>query len=134
MRSSTAARCTHVPLLGDVAAGTGVLAAENIEETMPLPEDLTGDGQLFMLRVRGDSMIDAGIFDRDYVVVRQQPTAENGDVVVAGIPGEEATVKTYLAKKGKVVLRPSNAALEDMVFAPGEVTIYGKVVTVLRRL
>ncbi len=112
----------------------GVLAAENIEETMPLPEDLTGDGQLFMLRVRGDSMIDAGIFDRDYVVVRQQPTAENGDIVVAGIPGEEATVKTYLAKKGKIVLRPSNPALEDMVFAPGEVTIYGKVVTVLRRL
>ena len=88
----------HVPLVGDVAAGTGVLAAENIEETMPLPEDLTGDGQLFMLRVRGDSMIEAGIFDRDYVVVRQQPTADNGDIVVAGIPGEEATVKTYLAR------------------------------------
>ena len=84
----------HVPLVGDVAAGTGVLAAENIEETMPLPEDLTGDGQLFMLRVRGDSMIEAGILDRDYVVVRQQATADNGDVVVAGIPGEEATVKT----------------------------------------
>ena len=124
----------HVPLLGDVAAGTGVLAAENIEETMPLPEDLTGDGQLFMLRVRGDSMIDAGIFDRDYVVVRQQPNATNGDIVVAGIPGEEATVKTYLAKNGKIILRPSNPALEDMVFKPSEITIYGKVVTVMRRL
>ena len=124
----------HVPLLGDVAAGTGVLAAENIEETMPLPEDLTGDGQLFMLRVRGDSMIDAGIFDRDYVVVRQQPSADNGDIVVAGIPGEEATVKTYLAKKGKIILRPSNPTLEDMVFDPSEVTVYGKVVTVMRRL
>ena len=96
----------HVPLVGDVAAGTGTLAAENIEETMPLPEDLTGDGQLFMLRVRGESMIDAGIFDRDYVVVRQQDTAENGDIVVAGIPGEEATVKTFLRKRGKIILRP----------------------------
>src|SRR6478736_7105881 len=106
----------HVPLLGDVAAGTGVLAAENVEETMPLPEDLTGDGQLFMLRVRGDSMIDAGIFDRDYVVVRQQDSADNGDIVVAGIPGEEATVKTFLSKRGKIILRPANPALEDMVF------------------
>jgi repressor LexA len=124
----------HVPLVGDVAAGTGTLAAENIEETMPLPEDLTGDGQLFMLRVRGDSMIDVGIFDRDYVVVRQQDTADNGDIVVAGIPGEEATVKTLLRKRGKIVLRPANEALEDMVFDPDEVTLYGKVVTVLRRL
>jgi repressor LexA len=124
----------HVPLVGDVAAGTGTLAAENIEETMPLPEDLTGDGQLFMLRVRGDSMIDVGIFDKDYVVVRQQDTADNGEIVVAGIPGEEATVKTFLRKRGKVVLRPANDALEDMVFDPDEVTLYGKVVTVLRRL
>jgi repressor LexA len=124
----------HVPLLGDVAAGTGVLAAENFEETLPLPEDFTGDGQLFMLRVRGDSMIDAGILDRDYVVVRQQDTADNGDIIVAGIPGEEATVKTFLRKRGKIVLRPSNPALEDMVFDPTEVTIFGKVVTVLRRL
>jgi repressor LexA len=124
----------HVPLVGDVAAGTGTLAAENIEETMPLPEDLTGDGQLFMLRVRGDSMIDVGIFDKDYVVVRQQDTADNGDIVVAGIPGEEATVKTFLRKRGKVILRPANEALEDMVFDPDEITLYGKVVTVLRRL
>ncbi len=124
----------HVPLVGDVAAGTGVLAAENIEQTMPLPADLTGDGTLFMLRVRGDSMIEAGIFDRDYVVIREQKTAENGDIVVAGIPGEEATVKTYLAKRGKIILRPANAALEDMIFEPRDVAVYGKVVTVLRRL
>ncbi|MGZ6968587.1 MAG: transcriptional repressor LexA [Acidimicrobiia bacterium] len=124
----------HVPLVGDVAAGTGTLAAENIEETMPLPEDLTGDGQLFMLRVRGESMIDAGILDRDFVVVRQQDNAENGDIVVAGIPGDEATVKTFLRKRGKVVLRPANEVLEDMVFDPAEITIYGKVVTVLRKL
>ena len=125
----------HVPLVGDVAAGTGVLAAENIEETLPLPEDFTGrSGDLFMVRVRGDSMIDAGILDGDYVVARQQATADPGDTVIAGIPGEEGTVKTYLRRRGKVVLRPENADLDEMVFAPDDVTLYGKVVTVLRRL
>ena len=123
----------HVPLVGDVAAGTGVLAAENIEETLPVPEDFTGDGDLFMLRVRGDSMIDAGILDGDYVVVRQQDEARNGEIVVAGIPGEEATVKTYLRRRNKVVLRPENATMDEMVFDPSEVTIYGKVVSLLRR-
>jgi repressor LexA len=124
----------HIPLVGEVAAGTDVLAHENIEELLPLPEDFTGDGQLFMLRVRGDSMIDAGILDGDYVVVRQQPTAEKGEIVVAGIPGEEATVKTYTRKGDKVVLLPSNPRLEPMVFDPSEVEIFGRVVTVLRRL
>jgi repressor LexA len=124
----------HVPLVGDVAAGTNVLAQENVEELLPLPEDFTGTGQLFMLRVRGDSMIDAGILDGDYVVVRQQEEAERGDIVVAGIPGEEATVKTYSRKGGKVVLVPANARLEPMVFDPDDVTVFGKVVTVLRRL
>ncbi len=84
----------HVPLVGDVAAGTDVLAQENIEETLPLPADFTGEGDLFMLRVRGDSMIEAAIVDGDYVVCRAQGTAENGDIVVAGIPDDEATVKT----------------------------------------
>jgi repressor LexA len=124
----------HVPLVGDVAAGTGVLAAENIEETLPVPEDLTGDGDLFMLRVRGDSMIEVGIFDGDYVVVRSQPTAENGEIVVAGIPGEEATVKTFLRRRNKLVLRPENPTMDEMVFDPNDVTVYGRVVTVLRRL
>ena len=124
----------HVPLVGDVAAGTGVLAAENIEETLPLPEDFTGDGQLFMLRVRGESMIDAGILDGDYVVVRQQDTADNGDIVVAGIPGEEATVKTFLRKRGKIILRPGQRGARGHGVRPAEITIYGKVVTVLRRL
>ena len=124
----------HVPLVGDVAAGTGVLAAEHIEETLPLPEDFTGDGNLFMLQVRGDSMVEAGILDGDYVVVRQQPSADPGDTVVAGIPGEEATVKTYLQRRNKIVLRPENPRLEEMVFEPEDVTIYGKVVSLLRRL
>ena len=124
----------HVPLVGDVAAGTGVLAAENIEETMPVPEDLTGAGDLFMLRVRGDSMLEGGIFDGDYVVVRSQPTAESGEIVVAGIPGEEATIKTFVRRRNKIVLRPENSSMEEMIFDPAEITIYGKVVTVLRRL
>lgn len=124
----------HVPLVGDVAAGTDVLAQENLEEVLPLPEDFTGSGQLFMLRVRGDSMVDAGILDGDYVVVRQQPEVEPGDVVVAGIPGQEGTVKTWGRRGSKVVLTPANPRLQPMVLDPGDVTLYGKVVTVLRRL
>lgn len=124
----------HVPLVGDVAAGTGVLAAENIEEMVPLPEDFTGDGELYMLRVRGDSMVEAGILDGDHVVVRHQATADPGDVVVAGIPGEEATVKTLGRGRGKVVLRPANSTMEPMTFEPGDVEIFGRVVTVMRRL
>jgi repressor LexA len=124
----------HVPLLGDVAAGTDVLAHENVEELLPLPEDFTGPGNVFMLRVRGESMIDAGIFDGDYVVVRQQPEAEKGEIVVAGIPGEEATVKTFTRKGNKVVLLPANERFSPMEFDPAEVTIFGKVVTVLRKL
>jgi len=91
--------------------------------------------QTVLVRVRGDSMIDAGIFDGDYVVSRQQSEARKGDVVVAGIPGDEATVKTYNGRKGnKVWLEPANPRLKTMEFDAGDVTIYGKVVTVLRRL
>lgn len=124
----------HVPLVGDVAAGTDVLAHENVEEVVPLPADLTGDGELFMLRVRGDSMIEAGILDGDFVVARAQAQAEPGDVVVAGIPGEEATVKTWALDGDQVVLVPANAALEPMVFDPADVAVYGRVVTVMRKL
>ena len=124
----------HVPLVGDVAAGTDVLAQENIEETLPLPADFTGEGDLFMLRVRGDSMIEAAIVDGDYVVCRAQTTADNGDIVVAGIPGDEATVKTYRRKGSTVTLLPSNARLSPMEFDADDVSVFGKVVTVLRRL
>jgi repressor LexA len=123
----------NVPLVGDVAAGTDVLAQENVEELFPLPSDFTGDGDLFMLRVRGDSMIDAGILDGDYVVCRQQSTASNGEIVVAGIPGDEATVKTYERSGGSVKLIPHNQRLTPMVFDTSEVTVFGRVVTVLRR-
>jgi len=124
----------HIPLVGDVAAGTGVLAVEQVEELVPVPEDLTGDGELFMLRVRGESMIDAGIFDGDFVVVRVQSDADNGDIVVAGIPGEEATVKTFLRKRNKIVLRPANEAMDDLVFDGDDVRVYGKVVMLQRRI
>lgn len=124
----------HVPLVGDVAAGTDVLAQENVEDLIPLPTDFTGEGELFMLRVRGESMIDAGILDGDFVVARQQRVADNGDIVVAGIPGEEATVKTFKKSGNKITLVPSNPRMKPMEFASDEVTIYGKVVTVMRRL
>ena len=124
----------HVPLIGDVAAGTGVLAQENVEDLIPLPTDFTGEGELFMLRVRGESMVDAGILDGDFVVARQQKVADNGDIVVAGIPGEEATVKTFKKSGNKIILVPSNLRMAPMEFAAGDVTIYGKVVTVMRRV
>jgi repressor LexA len=124
----------HVPLIGDVAAGTDVLAQENVEEVLPLPADFTGEGDLFMLRVRGDSMIDAGILDGDFVVCRSQVEASDGEIIVAGIPGDEATVKTFTRRDGKIVLLPANERLEPMVFPPNEVTIFGRVVTVLRRM
>jgi repressor LexA len=124
----------HIPLIGTVAAGTGVLAEENVEESYPLPQDFTGDGALFMLKVRGDSMIEAGIFDGDFVVVRQQPDANNGDIVVAAINDDEATVKTFLKKGNQVILRPQNPTMSDIVQSANDVSIYGKVVTVLRRI
>ena len=124
----------HVPLVGDVAAGTDVLAQQNVEETIPVPADLAGEGDLFMLRVRGDSMVEAGILDGDYVVARAQPEANQGEMVVAGIPGGEATVKTYKRDGDQVVLVPANAAYEPMVFEPDEITLYGKVVTVMRKV
>lgn len=124
----------HVPLLGDVAAGTGVLANEHVEELLPLPAEFTGEGELFMLRVRGESMVEDGIFDGDFVVVRRQPDASNGEIVVAGIPGEEATVKRLHRTGTQVVLHPANPTMSPMTFAADEVVVYGRVVTVLRKL
>ncbi|MBI02917.1 MAG: LexA repressor [Acidimicrobiaceae bacterium] len=124
----------HVPLVGDVAAGVDVLAHENVEESLPLPAEFTGDGNLFMLRVRGDSMIGAGILDGDHVVVRSQPTADQGDLVVAGIPGGEGTVKHFRTEGEAVVLTPANPAFSEQRYSADEVTVFGKVVTVLRRI
>ncbi|HWC69099.1 MAG TPA: transcriptional repressor LexA [Acidimicrobiales bacterium] len=124
----------HVPLIGDVAAGVNVLAQENVEEILPMPADFVGEGELFMLRVRGDSMIDAGILDGDYVVASKRDDVRNGEIVVAGIPGEEATVKTFQRKGTSVALLPANRDLEPMRFPADQVQIFGKVVSVLRRL
>ncbi|MGY1603865.1 transcriptional repressor LexA [Geodermatophilus sp. SYSU D00815] len=122
---------TYVPLVGRIAAGGPVLAEQAVEDVFPLPRELVGDGTLFMLKVAGDSMVEAAICDGDWVVVRQQPTAENGEIVAAMIDGE-ATVKTYKRRDGHVWLLPHNPAYEPI---PGDdATILGRVVTVLRRV
>jgi repressor LexA len=121
----------YVPVLGRIAAGGPILAEEAVEDVFPLPKEIVGEGALFLLRVTGDSMVDAAITDQDWVVVRQQPTADNGEIVAAMIDGE-ATVKTFKRKDGHVWLMPHNDAYEPI---PGDdATILGKVVAVLRRL
>jgi repressor LexA len=128
---SSMPEATYVPMVGRIAAGGPILAEQAIEDVFPLPKELVGEGTLFLLRVSGDSMIDAAICDGDWVVVRQQPVAESGDVVAAMIDGE-ATVKTYRRRDGHVTLVPHNPAYEPI---PGdEATILGRVVTVLRRM
>ena len=122
---------TYVPMVGRIAAGGPILAEERVEEVMPLPRSLVGEGTLFLLEVSGDSMIDAAICNGDYVVVRQQPSAENGEVVAAMIEGE-ATVKTFQRKNGQVWLLPHNAAYEPIDGT--DATILGKVTAVLRRM
>ncbi len=122
----------NVPLIGDVAAGTGVLAAETQGEFMALPEEFAGRGESFVLKVRGESMIDAAILPGDFVVVARQVTANKGEIVVAGIPGEEATVKRYFPQGSRVILQPENATMEPMEFDANDVVIYGKVISVLR--
>jgi repressor LexA len=121
----------YVPMVGRIAAGGPILAEERIEEVFPLPKSLVGDGTLFLLEVQGDSMIDAAICNGDYVVIRQQPVAENGEIVAAMLDGE-ATVKTFQRKDGKVWLLPHN---EDYSPIDGtHATILGKVTAVLRRI
>ena len=127
-----------VPLLGRIAAGTPVLAEEHVEEVLPMPADFVGDGNVFMLQVTGDSMIDAGIFDGDFVIIRQQPTAHSGEIVAAMMPSEydegaEATVKTIRHKGSAVIFEPANEALEPFEAPPGT-EILGKVVAVFRKL
>ncbi|MEZ0578125.1 transcriptional repressor LexA [Nocardioides sp. MH1] len=122
---------TNVPVVGRIAAGGPILAEERVEDVFPLPRQLVGDGQLFLLEVSGESMIDAAICSGDYVVIRQQPTAENGEIVAAMIDGE-ATVKTFQRKDGKVWLLPHNDAFEPIDGT--NATILGKVTAVLRRM
>jgi repressor LexA len=121
----------YVPVVGRIAAGGPILAEEAIEDVFPLPREIVGEGNLFLLKVVGDSMVDKAICDGDWVVVRQQPVAENGDIVAAMIDGE-ATVKTFRRRDGHVWLLPHNPAYAPI---PGDdATVLGRVVTVLRRL
>jgi repressor LexA len=120
-----------VPLLGDIAAGGPILAEQAVQSVFPLPREIVGEGTLFLLNVRGDSMVEAAIRDGDWVVVRQQPVAENGEIVAAMIDGE-ATVKTLRRRDGHAWLMPANPAYDPI---PGDdATVLGRVVAVLRRL
>ena len=122
---------TFVPVLGRIAAGGPILAEEAVEDVFPLPRELVGEGTLFLLKVVGDSMVEAAICDGDWVVVRQQHVAENGDIVAAMIDGE-ATVKTFKRAGGQVWLMPHNPAFDPI---PGnDATVLGKVVTVIRKV
>lgn len=119
-----------VPLLGRVAAGQPILAAENHDYSLPLPASYFGEGDFFMLKVRGESMIDAGIYENDLVVVRQQPNANNGDIVVAML-GDEATVKRFYKENSHIRLQPENQAMEPIIAE--DVAILGKVIGLMRR-
>jgi repressor LexA len=121
----------YVPVLGRIAAGGPILAEQAVEDVFPLPRELVGEGTLFLLQVKGDSMLDAAICDGDWVAVRQQPTANNGEIVAAMLDGE-ATVKTYRNRDGHVWLLPHNPSFDPI--AGDDATIMGRVVAVLRRI
>lgn len=125
-------RTRDIPVLGRIAAGVPVLAAEQVEEVLPLPTELVGDGPVFLLEIKGESMVDAGIHHGDLVAIHMQSDARDGEIVAALIDGEEATVKRLRRTDGKVILESANPDYEPMVFNEG-VELIGKVVTVLRR-
>jgi repressor LexA len=121
-----------LPLLGQIAAGAPLLAEGHVEELLPVPELLTASGENFLLRVRGDSMIDDGIHSGDYVVVRRQETAENGEIVAALVDGGEATVKRIYREDGRIRLQPANSAMAP-IYAD-DVAVLGRIVGVFRRI
>ncbi|MDI9513670.1 MAG: transcriptional repressor LexA [Clostridiaceae bacterium] len=121
----------NIPVLGRITAGQPILAVENIEETFPVPVQYLHNSTVFMLKVRGDSMINAGILDGDYIMVKQQNTANNGDIVAALI-GEEATVKTFYKEKGHIRLQPANPSY-DPIIVEDDLTILGKVIGLFRQ-
>jgi len=122
-------RVVNVPVVGRVTAGTPILAVENIEDVIPLPYEFVGDENVFLLRVRGESMIEAGIYDGDYVVVRQQQHAQDGDIVVA-LLGDEATVKRFYKERDHVRLQPENTLMDPILTR--DVQILGKVTGLFR--
>jgi len=121
-----------IPIVGRVTAGQPILAVENIEDTFPLPVDFVQNSDAFMLKVQGDSMIEAGILDRDFILVKQQKTAINGDIIVALI-GDEATVKTFYKEKDYIRLQPENKYLEPIIVKE-DFSILGKVIGVFRKM
>ena len=123
---------SRVPLVGKVTAGQPITAVENIEEYFPLPTHMVKDDEVFMLSVVGDSMIEAGIMDGDYVIVRQQQTASNGDIVVAMTEDDEATVKTFYKERDHIRLQPENPTMEPLRYK--HVTVLGKVIGIFREL
>ena len=123
-------KTVDVPILGQVTAGVPILAFENIEDTYPIPLDEVNDDEVFMLKVKGESMIDAGIMDGDLVLVKEQATALNGDIVVA-LLGEEATVKRFFKEKDRIRLQPENQSMEPIYSR--EVVILGKVKGLYRK-
>lgn len=135
-RTARAAVPARLPLVGEIAAGGPLLAEENIQDYVAVPEPLSRGGEEFLLRVKGDSMVDAGILSGDYVVVQRQQTARNGDIVVALVgedeAADEATVKRFFRESGRVRLQPENAALEPLY--PEHVQILGKVIGVFREV
>ena len=121
----------RIPVVGHVAAGLPILAEENVEEELPLPCAFAGEGEHFILRVHGDSMIEAGILDGDYIVVRKQPEASNGEIVVAMVE-DSATVKRFYKENGHFRLQPENSTMEPIIV--DEVIVLGRVVSLLRRM
>jgi repressor LexA len=121
----------NIPVIGQVTAGQPILAVENIEDTFPVPVQYLENSPSFILRIKGDSMLNAGIIDGDFVIVKQQNTANNGDIVVALI-GDEATVKTFYRQKDHIVLQPENDAY-DPIIVKDDVSIIGKVIGLFRK-
>ncbi len=125
-------KTTYIPIVGKVTAGTPITAIENIEDYLPIPDHLVSNAQMFALEVEGDSMIEAGIFDGDLVIVRQQQTANNGEIVVAMTEDDEATVKRFFREKNYIRLQPENSSMEPIILK--DCTILGKVVGVFRTI
>lgn len=122
----------NVPVVGQVTAGTPILAVENIEEYFPIPKNFVGDQEVFILKIKGDSMIEAGIFDRDYVLVGKTESANNGDIVVALVDSQEATVKRFFHEGDHIRLQPENTALAPIIVT--NVNILGKVIGLYRKV
>ncbi len=130
--TNSSRKAVQVPIIGKVTAGQPILAVQNFDGMFPLPKNFVADNDVFMLKVYGESMIDAGIYDGDYVIVRQQTTAENGDIIVALIDEESATVKRFFKEKDHIRLQPENPAMDPIIVK--NVIVLGKVIGLFRKM